>query len=168
MAGGVSIRIEGTDQAAARARESSERGAQPRELWDAIGQMLITSTQHRFEDERGPDGNPWPKSIRVLVEGGNTLRDSGDLYRSISKELLANGVAVGTNKISAAIHQFGGTITAKTDAGLMFKIGGNFIRKHSVTIPARPFLGIDRDDEAEIAAMWEEWLGEPVGGIRVH
>lgn len=168
MTGGVSIRIEGTEEAAARAKASAQRAQQPRELWDAIGQMLINSTQHRFEAERAPDGNPWPKSIRVLVEGGSTLRDSGQLYQSISKEPLANGVAVGTNKIYAAIHQFGGTITAKTDAGLMFKIGGNFIRKQSVTIPARPFLGIDREDEAEIRIMWEEWLGEPVGGIHVH
>lgn len=168
MAGGVSIRIEGTEQAAARAQASADRGAQPRELWDAIGQMLINSTQNRFEREQDPEGNPWPRSIRVLTEGGKVLRDSHRLYQSITKEVLPNGVAVGSNVIHAAIHQFGGVITAKTDAGLAFKVAGNFVRKQSVTIPQRAFLGVDRDDEQEIEIMWEEWLGEPVGGIHVH
>lgn len=162
---GVSIRVDGADVAAEALRRSAERAANPRDVWDAIGAMLVVSTQQRFEAERDPQGNPWPPSIRVLTEGGRTLRDSGRLLASITYEPHPDGVEVGSNAIQAAVHQFGATIHAKTDAGLVFKVGDHFVRKDSVTIPQRAFLGVDRDDEAEITALWEDWLGEPLGEV---
>ena len=165
---GVSIRIEGDQLALRQLEEAARRIEHPEPVWNEIGQLLITSTQMRFELERAPDGNPWPPSIRVLTEGGKTLTDTAHLRNSIAKEVFADGVAVGTDLIYAGVHQFGAVITAKTDAGLMFKIGGHFVRKDAVTIPQRAFLGVDREDEAEMALAWEGWLGEPLGASHAH
>ena len=35
-------------------------------MMDEIGAAMVASTQLRFEDERDPDGNPWPPSIRAF------------------------------------------------------------------------------------------------------
>lgn len=161
---GYSIRVTG-DQAALQAfGEMGRRAQAPRPVWDAIGRALAVSTQHRFETLTGPDGTPWPPSIRALLTGGRTMTDTAQLRNSITWEPSDQGVAVGTNLIKAAILQFGGTIQARMAQFLTFMVGGHFVHKREVTIPARPFLGIDHADEAEIAFQWEEYLGAPVGG----
>ena len=96
------------------------------------------------------------------MEGGKTLVDSARLMQSITSNASDTGVEVGTNVLYAAIHQFGGTIRAKTSRGLRFKIGkgrdASWATRQSVTIPARPFLGIDAEDEAEIIQIATDWL----------
>ena len=62
-----------------------------------------------------------------------------DLVRS-------NDVVIGSNKIYAAVHQFGATITPKSGQYLTFWMGGRLVKARSVTIPARPYLGISDDD----------------------
>ncbi|MBK8157985.1 MAG: phage virion morphogenesis protein [Rhodospirillaceae bacterium] len=124
--------------------------ADPQPIMDAIGAGLVTSTQMRFEQEQGPDGNPWPRSIRAIAEGGSTLRKSARLYQSITHRATASQVEVGTNVIYAAVHQFGAKIVAKAAKGLRFKIGDMWVTKRSVTIPARPFLGIGAGDREMI------------------
>ena len=34
-------------------------------LMDGIGEMMVSSTLQRFEDEEGPDGKAWKPSIRA-------------------------------------------------------------------------------------------------------
>jgi len=136
----------------------AERGEQRLGLMEQIGAALLLSTQMRFEAERGPDGNPWPPSIRALAEGGKTLRDDGQLVGSLTYSATNEGVEIGTNVIYAAIHQQGGTIKAKSADNLTFRIGDRWISKAEVTIPARPFLGIDDDDMTEIAAILSDYL----------
>lgn len=138
----------------------------PRGLYDAIGLSLVTSTQRRFEQERGPDGSPWPPSIRAQLEGGRTLFETGRLSNSITHEATDQGVAVGTNVLYGAIHQFGGTIRPVAGNALKFRIGGKFVTVASVTIPARPFLGIDAEDEAELPAIAQDWLDLEDGDAR--
>jgi phage virion morphogenesis protein len=163
---GVSIRIDGAEEAARAAREAARRAIDATPVWDEIGAMLEVSTRHRFDQGRSPDGSVWPPSLRVLNEGGKTLMDSGAFVGSITHIASPDGVEVGTNAIQGAVHQFGAVITAKTDEGLRFKIGDQWVRKQSVTIPQRAFLGVDQDDEAAIVEIWEDWLGEPVGAVQ--
>ena len=118
-------------------------------LSEALGEMLVSSTVQRFEDEEGPDGKKWEKSARAEDEGGQTLTDTGSLKGSISYEAGSNAVTVGTNKIYAGPHQFGGTIKPKKAGALVFDIGGKTIRVKKVDMPERPFLGINEEDEAE-------------------
>ncbi|MPZ57615.1 MAG: phage virion morphogenesis protein [Rhizobiales bacterium] len=160
---GVRIRVD-AEAALRDLGRMMARAEKPRGMFDAIGASLVTSTQMHFERGTGPDGSPWPPSLRALTEGGKTLIDSAILMQSITFVASDTGVEVGTNILYAAVHQFGATIQAKTDQGLRFKVGDQWVRKDSVTIPARPFLGLDDADSAEIVHIAEDWLaGEERG-----
>jgi phage virion morphogenesis protein len=163
---GVSIRIDGADAVGQRLGAVARALAQPRALWEEVGRIGVLQTQERFELERAPDGSAWPPSIRVLVEGGKTLTDSGRMKASITYEATDAGTAIGTNAIQAAIHQFGGRITAKTERGLMFKVAGNWARKHFVDMPRRAFLGLSPDNEAELLEAADEYMAVPLGEAR--
>ena len=96
---------------------------------NAIGEGLRTSTVERFEGEESPEGKKWEPSIRASVEsGGKTLTQTGKLKASIRKKVSGSGLAVGTNDIRAATHQFGDirTIRAKNKKYLRFKVGGQW------------------------------------------
>jgi phage gpG-like protein len=95
--------------------------------------------------------------------GGQTLKEGGDLQRTITHRTFRNRVEVGSIQPYAGVHQFGATITAKTPKGLRFKIGNQWIRKRQVTIPARPFLGLGTADREEIPAITVHWLRERTG-----
>jgi len=109
---------------------------------DEIGSMAVTSALDRFEKGRGPDGTAWPPSLRALEEHGQTLILSGRLRTSVTWKAGPREVEVGTNVIYAAIHQLGG------------KAG----RGRKTEIPARPYLGLSRDDETEIDAIIGDYL----------
>jgi phage virion morphogenesis protein len=119
---------------------------------DQIGSRLVLGTERRFEGEVGPDGKSWKKSRRA-EEGGRTLTDTARLVQSITHKVAGKSVMVGTNLIYAAIHQFGGTIRPRRGKYLRFRSGGRYAQKQSVTLPARPFLGINASDEKAIAKI---------------
>lgn len=131
-----------------------------------LANAMRTSTRKRFKDGVCPDGKPWKPSIRAKESNGKTLVDTARLRNSIRAKSDNTGFAVGTNVVYARHHQFGDSkpvlIKAKTGHGLRFKVGGRWITKHSVRvqIPARPFLGINKDDIAEIRATLEEVVSE--------
>jgi len=113
-------------------------------IFDEVGDMLVLSTLERFERGEDPGGAPWTVSQRAERTGGKTLVDSGRLQDSIVHEAGPKHVAIGTNVIYAAIHQFGG------QAG----------RGLAATIPARPYLGVSAEDEAEINRIFSARIGE--------
>lgn len=177
MSAGIRVSITGADAALATLRDVAQRLAEPLPLWDAVGLALEESTRQRFLDQREPGGSAWPPSLRARLEGGITLTDSARLRDSITHNASNSGVEVGTNVLYAAIHQFGGTIRAKTEKGLFIQFGargktaktrtgktksgkwrGEVRRPMQVTIPARPFLGIDDSDEARITEIATRWL----------
>ncbi|WP_048646601.1 phage virion morphogenesis protein [Nitratireductor soli] len=159
--GGARIELTGREETLSFLADAVGRTDDKRGLFDAIGASLVLSTQQRFEREEDPEGNPWPDSLRKLVEGGRTLTMTARLVSSITHEASASAVAVGTNEIHGAIHQTGGTIRAKTSRGLRFRGPGNggWVTTQEVTMPRRAFLGLDQDDEAEIRALSADWLG---------
>lgn len=119
-----------------------ERGENTYELLDELGAELATSTQDRFDSGTAPDGSNWPSSASANKRGGKTLVDSGDLVGSITHQPTKDYVDVGTNKVYAAIHQFGG----KTGRG------------GATSIVERPFLGISDSDEKVIEDTVYEFL----------
>lgn len=129
-------------------------------LHKEIGEQLLSTTQQRFKTERGPDGRKWTPSIRARSEGGQTLSQTRRLRNSITTYARPDRVAVGTNDIRARIHQYGGTITPKRARVLRFQIGTRWAVKKSVTIPARPYLGISEDDEGLIQDIIRERFEE--------
>lgn len=149
----VTLDIDDTLRTLSEAQAALEN---PIEMWDEIGSAMVKATTGRFDAGVTPEGNPWLQSIRVKMGQGNgqTLVDKGQLVRSITREASESGVQIGTNVIYAAIHQFGGTIRAKNAKGLRFSIPGvGFVNVQSVNIPARPFLGINAEDENEIGSI---------------
>lgn len=149
----MSIRIEGDMQALKDALKNLEAD-QLKTVAKQIGFSLKDSTRERFSDQEDPEGTPWTKSIRARAEGGVTLTDTGALRNSIRFRTKGDGVAIGTDLAYANAHQYGydGIIKAKSSRGLRFKIGNRWINKRQVKIriPARPFMGIGKDDLQEI------------------
>ncbi len=129
-----------------------------RDLLDQVGSYGVSSTQQRFLDERGPDGQPWKKSRRARERGGQTLRDKGLLFSSLAHNTNPSSVEWGSNRIDAGIHQLGGTIRPKTAKKLAFKGVNGMVFADKVTIPARPYLGINAEDVAEINATAQDWM----------
>lgn len=156
------------------------------EMTAAMAGYILFSTQRRFETETGPDGQAWkPLAKRTTlrkIRGGrrgslNMLRLSTRLYRSLVQASDATSAEVGTNVIYAAIHQFGGTIQlfARSQKATFKKLRGGrqrFVKRgtkggieraitigeHSVTIPARPYLGFSSVDIAEMEAIGQQYL----------
>lgn len=163
---GISIRVDGLDRANQALASAARRIEDPLPLYIAIGDALVVSTLERFDTETDPQGSPWPMSLRVMMEGGKTLTDTGVLRGSITREADAGGVSVGTNDIRARIHQEGGVIRAKTAKGLRFApMGANQdIIRRSVTMPRRAFLGLDDEDLAEIERLAGNYIMDPLTG----
>lgn len=186
---GVSTRLTGLEAALGALGRASGQAANPRGLYENVGMSLVVSTQRRFELGVAPDGSPWPPSMRALAEGGKTLIDSARLMQSVTYEATDSGVDVGTNVVYGAIHQLGGTIhqgarqqvihfkrNSRTGRVKFAKANANatFAQKvdvdaRTIVMPARPFLGIDQDDEREITTLASEWLLVPRGaGDALH
>lgn len=135
-------------------------------LMDNIGALLEQSSRDRIGSTGiSPEGVPWPPSLRVEIEGGKTLFDTGALAGSLSHRAGRREVQVGSNVIYAGIHQTGGTIVPKTADALRFALpGGGFAVVGRVTIPPRPYLGISDTDGEEIEQLAVDHLAAAIGG----
>lgn len=151
---GVSISWQFEDREVQKAFRALEKAfANPAPIMRVIGSGLVDGTRRRFVEARDPDGQSWKAlspDYAAIKRGPGILRESairGGLMGSITRRATADSVEVGTNKVYGAIHQFGGTIRAKNPKGLFFFLSGGAVRPKSVTIPARPYLGISAEDE---------------------
>jgi phage virion morphogenesis protein len=129
-----------------------------------------SSTRERFRLQISPEGNRWKPLKTELFEGGffgkKHLRKDGRIRKSAINRALGRKILTrdghlgdsitaksssqyaewGTNRIYAAIHQFGG------------KAG----RGRKVTIPARPYLGVNDENAADILNL----LADRIEGAR--
>ena len=166
MAGSfITISVE---DAAARAMLNKLGQMDTAPLMRRLGERIQAWTQDRFDanQQQAPDGTPWAKLNPKYAQNkprhlqNRKLTLSGHLRKSIRWQLLdSQSVLVGTNVKYAAIHQFGGTIRPKKGKALAF--GGRFVQ--SVTIPARPYLGISEHDNKEIREIIKDWVLEQQG-----
>jgi len=148
MAGGfVKIEIEenSAEVAAALQRLAVRAGRLTPVLRD-IGEYLLGAHEQRFDDQAGPDGTAWsPLSDRYKARkkrNADKILVLDDLLGgTLRYQVTAETLLFGTDRIYGATHQFG-----DEDRG----------------IPARPFLGLSSDDEAEALRLIEEHLIEAV------
>lgn len=158
----ISVRIE--DETNQLLKRLDDMNVDKAGVMNAIAEGLRTSTIERFQAQETSEGTKWEPSVRARESGGKTLIRTSALRTSIKSEANSTGLAVGTNLIYAATHQFGDerTIRAKHGKYLRFKIGDRFVSKPSVrvTIPARPFLGISERDDEEIKEILEDIVKE--------
>jgi phage virion morphogenesis (putative tail completion) protein len=120
----------------------------------AIGTGLVSSTHRRFVSQTSPDGAKWAPlnpEYRRTKRNSRILTESGRLRDSINARPSSDAVRVGTNVLYAGVQQGGATIEPVASTHLVFRMGDGFAFAKSVTIPARPFLGISEDDEDMIA-----------------
>lgn len=135
----------------------------------AIGAGLVTSTQDRMDDGVGPDGASWAPLNPVYAagkKGPGILRERamrGGLQGSITYSAGRDQVAVGSNKIYAGVHQTGAVITPKGGGRLVFRLGNRVVHARSVTIPARPYLGVSNEDREMIMDVVTGALDRAIG-----
>lgn len=106
-------------------------------LMDEIGSILDSNAFNRMQQGIDPEGNRWEPSQRAIREGGQTLIDHEHLRDSITHIAASDGNSVehGTDMIYGPPQHFGGQVG----------------RNRSVTLVARPFIGVSADDEGDIA-----------------
>lgn len=135
---GVLVRID--DSGVQRlAGEILDRMINQRRALTAVGDFARESIRTNFASGGRPD--KWPG---LKVRAGQPLRDTGRLMNSLGRHVSSDKVMVGTNVVYAAIHNFGG------QAG----------RGRKVTIPARPFMLLQQEDEVEIKGILTDWIVE--------
>jgi len=139
-----------------------------------IGEVLLRSTQDRFSSQTDPDGRPWQRlkastiaSKALRGHSDKILRQRGYLSDSIRYQANEGGVRIGTNRIYSAIHQFGGktkphVIRPKNKKALAWpgaRHPARAVNHPGSEIPARPFLGISRQDRDRILEVAGDHLG---------
>ena len=179
---GVQITIDDAEVNAMLARVE-KAGADTQPLMAEIAGAMLVSTQRRFETALDrPRRHPWQRlnprtaARRVNRKGtrrgfDNILRVSNRLYDSIVGEASATEAAVGSNVTYAAAHQLGAEIEKPERQATvqLRKVKGRTrfaskthkrkremdvtIGAHTITIPARPYLGFSKEDREEIAAI---------------
>ncbi len=125
-----------------------------KKLNDKIAGVLESNVLNRFETQKDPEGKKWAPTLR----GGDILTLNGFLRDSITSNADKFSVMVGTNIKYGAIHQHGGTIKARFKEFLCFDVNKVFAKKKSVTIPARPYLGVSVKDEKDIAEQIQDFF----------
>ncbi|MDO5631134.1 MAG: phage virion morphogenesis protein [Paracoccus sp. (in: a-proteobacteria)] len=149
---GVALTLEITDRGFDAVVAAMARLADPAdqfELMDSIGRLVQEQTRHRISAEKtGPDGTAWAPNQR----GTSILYASHRLAESIDYIANLDEIKVGSPLNYARIHQTGGKISAKSAKSLRFFAGANNqpIYVKSVTIPARPYLGLSTENIADI------------------
>ena len=141
-------------------------GRDPAPMLRAIGRGLVENTQDRFDAGQAPDGSAWEELrpwYAATKKGAGILREAGmrgGLQGSITFDVAGKELAVGSNKVYAAVHQFGATIKPARARFLVFRTadGEVFGRARSVTIPARPYLGISAADETMVLDVTEVFM----------
>lgn len=149
-----------------------------------IAEYLHQSTDDRFSRQVAPDGSPWaPLAPSTLArkKGNKILRQDGHLQDTIRHSVSGNELAFGTDRVYGAIHQFGGKIEHAAKSQQVYfshkngVVGNRFVKRsksnfsqwvthgaRTAEMPARPYLGLSSEDDAEILAIVAEYLSEPL------
>lgn len=170
---GVTLHIDYNDQQIQRVlTRLIETGQNPAPIMKDIATYGESSTRNRFKDSVAPDGTPWkplkgglfdniPKKHRRkdgklratpqafnFVQGRKILIKQSHLLDSITNNAGNDFAEWGsdTSVTYAAIHQFGG------------KAG----RGRKTEIPARPYLGINDQDEDNILDLIVSNINESI------
>lgn len=162
------------DTAIKAAFDRLENGyANPQPFFEKIGAYGVRSTQERFISQSGPDGTEWQAWNPAYAElrgPGSILTRSGALAQSLNFQAGLSEVRWGSPMVYAAVHQFGATIVPKNAPALKFQLadadGRPFeVQVKSVTIPARPYLGLNEVDREEIIALAGDYTSELLAGL---
>ncbi len=143
-------------QAKQQLKEIAVQLKRPEKMYGVIGETLKKIHTQRFKDEKSPDGQKWqalsPKTLeRKRKKGKSTkiLRQDGYLSDELAYNYNERGVEFGSSKKYARLHHFGG------------KAG----RGHKITIPARPWLGLNQNNEDLLVSKARSVLSRQIAQI---
>ena len=118
------------------------------EILELAAGEVENQTKERFDSEQAPDGStwePWSKKYeKKRPSGKSLLQDMGLLLQSITSEVRGQQAIVGSDS---------GVLQAK--AGRSYAATHQFGHKK---VPARPFIGINKDNEKDIVNAIEHYL----------
>ncbi len=118
-----------------------DRGVDPEPVLRSIGEYLLRVHETRFSEQKAPDGTPWeplsPRYKRRKKRNADKVLTLDGWLRRLAYQVDDEGLSLGSNRIYAATHQFGDS---------------------ERNIPARPFLGLTRNDLDYIQEEVEEYL----------
>ncbi len=103
-------------------------GGRPASLMNPIGMGMAENVRDRFDRGVDPEGRPWVglnPAYAAMKRGPGILRESGmrgGLQASITFKVMGASLLIGSNKVYAAVHQFGATIVPKNGKALVFKL----------------------------------------------
>lgn len=160
-------------------QELARKLQNPAGLLKLIAEELLRVARTSFERQRSPEGVPWrplsePYATFKHSQAGarNTLQFSGRLFRSLHSGIEGKRAFIQTLPLAyARAHQFGSThqipeIKPRRAKALRFFGPGGApifamrVKAHSVTIPARPFLGFPEDAQKRVVEDIEDALVE--------
>lgn len=148
-----------SDQVAARLRQAAKRVSNMRPVFQDIGAYIERDTDQRFVREQAPDGTPWrdlSPNTWASKRNRKKLNETGQLRDSLAYSADSREAIIGFADKKARWHQFGTrpyTIVPKNARMLRFMTPAGPVFASQVRhpgIPARPMLGINRENEREI------------------
>ncbi len=174
----IIVKIDGAEAVRETLRGIAARCGNLSPVMKAIGERVAEQTKLRFNaGGPAPDGTPWAPVKRPSKKARGILRVTDHLRDSIRFQLIGqNAVVIGTNKVYGAIHQLGGTIHQGARSELFvrnrekrgakagsFKKGttsgrGLTFRGRDINIPARPYLGLSRQNSDEIVEIINQYI----------
>ncbi len=150
--------LRGPDRLAERIARLGDMDTRP--LMDEAGALLVSQTQRRIDSEKtDPDGTPWQAWSESYAgsrhHGQSLLVASEALLDSIDHIVGLGGDSVewGTNLIYGGSHQ----------NGLDMSVVGS---RRRITIPARPYLGISEDNEADLAYLIDDFVDRQLEALQ--
>lgn len=145
-------------------------------LYQRMGAAIVENIRDRWTRGEGLNGK-WPLSVRVMRQGGTTLRDTSRLMNSTTYNASNQGLEVGTDVEYGAIHHFGGDIKHEARQSTIYfrqnqktgVVSNRFVRQtrsnfaqdvtvgaYTVKMPARAWLGLTVDDEQKLLNIIED------------
>jgi len=160
-------------------RRAADEMGNGRPLMRSVAGIMMRAVEDNFEQEGRPkwkDLHPGTKLSRQKQNTwpGKILQRSGGLASSIQQQFDGQSAVVGTNKVYAAIQNFGGrtsphVIRPKTKRALSF--GGIVVRQVNhpgSNIPARPFLRLTPGDLRDIVIAAQQHYNQALARNGLH
>lgn len=138
-------------------------------LMAQIAGVMHDAVEENFAQQGRPKWLGLKPPVSKRRVGGMILQDSGQLAASIEPGSDTSSAWVGTNKVYAAIHQFGGqtrphVILPRNKKALAF--GGRVVKKVNhpgSKIDPRPFLSLTSEDDSRIEGKADAYLKSIIG-----
>lgn len=152
------------------------------------GEYLLSSTRRRGKQQVAPSGRKW-RALSPSYKRYKQRKRPGRPILEFDFHMLGDmaswqldgteAILVGTNAPYGAIHQGGGTISRPARSTRVHlkkgKGGGRFVKAsrqneryrrwvtlpaYTITMPARPWLGVSREDEKELLDIAQDHVSD--------